>query len=101
VARCCGALKWLAQSLSVFSFAGKALHLLYSSWYHFGAQLSTSMATVTASALGALWLHSMCGLSLVAAFWIAHEFFAVNLISDADTTLLILWVCCTPLLPVY
>lgn len=50
------------------------------------------MAIVAASGLGALWLHSLCGLGLVAAFWIAHEFFSVNLISDPDATLLVLWM---------
>lgn len=59
------------------------------------------MATMTATSLNALCLHMMCGLGLVAAFWVAHNIFSVNLISDPDTTLLILWIVECPIVILY
>ncbi|CAO2812950.1 unnamed protein product [Amaranthus hypochondriacus] len=52
------------------------------------------------SSLGALYFlwHLLCGLGIPTAFWVAHRFYYVNLISSPHSTLLILWVVQCPIL---
>ncbi|KAH9603115.1 hypothetical protein KSS87_002689 [Heliosperma pusillum] len=55
-------------------------------------------ARCEASLLGAVWLHGLSGLSLALVFWVAHHFFDVNLVSNPDSTLLLLWVIQCPVM---
>ncbi|XP_074275065.1 glycosylphosphatidylinositol anchor biosynthesis protein 11 isoform X2 [Silene latifolia] len=54
-------------------------------------------ARCEASLLGAVWLHGLSGLGLASAFQVAHHFFDINLISNPESTLLLLWVIQCPL----
>lgn len=49
------------------------------------------------SLLGALCWHLLCGLGIPAAFWVAHHFHSLNLISSPHRTLLVLWVIQCPI----
>ncbi|GMH17527.1 hypothetical protein Nepgr_019368 [Nepenthes gracilis] len=48
--------------------------------------------TMKVSAFGALWLHLMCGFGVAIAFWVAHQFYSINLISDPAHSLLLVWI---------
>ncbi|KNA21751.1 hypothetical protein SOVF_040480 [Spinacia oleracea] len=45
-----------------------------------------------ASTFGLLWWHLLCSSGIPTAFWVAHRFQSVNLISTPHRTLLVLWV---------
>ncbi|OAY37026.1 uncharacterized protein C1450.15 [Manihot esculenta] len=49
------------------------------------------------SALQAFFVHLICGLGLAIALWVAHNFYAINLVSDPSRTLRLIWIVQSPI----
>ncbi|XP_010278188.1 PREDICTED: uncharacterized protein C1450.15-like isoform X1 [Nelumbo nucifera] len=58
---------------------------------------STRIGSVSVSIWEAFRLHLICGLGLAVAFWVVHNVYSLDLISNPDHTLFLIWVIETPI----